>query len=349
MRFIVFGTGAIGGTVAARLSSAGMAVVCIARGEHLTKMRRKGLILHTPEQIITVKPEFVEHPREILFCHDDIVLLCMKSQHTKAALQDLLLAAGKNIPVVCVQNGVANESMASKLFTRVYACVVVVPASYQKAGEVACYASGRSGILDIGLFSKHNTPADSSPDPILDELTAALEWAGFGSRATPAIMDWKYAKLTTNLGNIIQAAVQRPSTNNETDRKTWKDAFRTLTKQLHNEARSCFAAAGISFLTQKDINARCDEDAVNMQADIPGIERTGGSTLQSMLRDTGNIETDYLNGEIVKLGKRYDIPTPANAVMQDVGREIVAEKLGIGHFSIAEILQRIDPGVPAKS
>jgi 2-dehydropantoate 2-reductase len=117
--------------------------------------------------------------------------------------------------------------------------------------------------------------------------------------------------------------------------------LRTLTKALHSEARACFQAAGISYLTQKDINARCEETGVDMQANIPGIDRIGGSTLQSLLRATGNIETDYLNGEIVDLGRKFDIPTPANATMLEISREIVAKNLPVGHFILPEILQRI--------
>jgi len=344
MRFIIFGTGAVGGTIAARLSVAGFSVVCIARGQHLASMRNSGLTLHTPEQVITVHPDCVEHPRDIKFTQEDIVLLCMKSQHTQLALQDLNAAAGSHIPVVCVQNGVVNERMASELFSRVYACIVVVPALYQQPGVVACHASGRSGILDVGLYScRHgNHSADTNTDPILDALANALTRAGFGSKATPAIMDWKYAKLTTNLGNIIQAAVKRPLTDNESERQLWRDSVRSVSKQLHKEAGACYESAGISYLTQKDINARCEEEAVNMRANIAGIDRIGGSTLQSMLRGTGNIETDYLNGEIVNLGKRYNVRTPANAVMQDIGREIMEKSLDIGHFTIKEIFQRIE-------
>jgi 2-dehydropantoate 2-reductase len=33
-------------------------------------------------------------------------------------------------------------------------------------------------------------------------------------------------------------------------------------------------------------------------------------------RGTGHIETDYLNGEIVLLGRQLGIPTPVNAVLQ---------------------------------
>ncbi len=346
MRFIIYGAGAIGGTIAAKLCDVGFPVICIARGEHLRTMRESGLMLHTPERVIQVHPKMVTHPGEIEFRAEDIVLLCMKSQHTGAALQDLHRAAVSNIPVVCVQNGVANERMAAELFSNVYACLVVVPALYLNAGVVACHAGGLGGILDIGRYCNQARPNQETfsiiePDPILESLTQALECAGFGSKVTPAIMAWKYAKLTTNLGNIIQAAIQGAPETDAEAKLAWREEIRTLSKSLYAEAHACFQAAGITYLTQKDINARCEEAGVDMQAGIPGIDRIGGSTLQSMLRATGNIETGYLNGEIVSLGKQFNVSTPANAVMLEISKEIVEQRLPIGHFNLSETMQRI--------
>ena len=50
MRIIVYGVGAIGGTVAAALALAGQEVVGIARGAQLAAIRAGGLLLRTPEQ-----------------------------------------------------------------------------------------------------------------------------------------------------------------------------------------------------------------------------------------------------------------------------------------------------------
>ena len=48
MRAIVYGIGAIGGTVAAALALAGQEVVGIARGAQLEAVRAGGLLLRTP-------------------------------------------------------------------------------------------------------------------------------------------------------------------------------------------------------------------------------------------------------------------------------------------------------------
>ena len=57
------------------------------------------------------------------------------------------------------------------------------------------------------------------------------------------------------------------------------------------------------------------------QRPISGAERGGGSSWQSLRRGTGSIESDYLNGEIVLLGRLHGVPTPVNALLQREANE----------------------------
>jgi 2-dehydropantoate 2-reductase len=59
---------------------------------------------------------------------------------------------------------------------------------------------------------------------------------------------------------------------------------------------------------------------------IKGEERRGGSSWQSLERKLGTIETDYLNGEIVRLGQRYGVPTPVNALLQYLSQRVAIER-----------------------
>src|SRR5574338_1282100 len=104
MRYIVYGAGAIGGIIGARLFERGHDVTLIARGDHLDAMRRDGLTLRTPGETLTLRVPAVAHPSEIAFAPDDVVFLAMKSQHTEAALDDLAAAAPPSVSIVCAQN-----------------------------------------------------------------------------------------------------------------------------------------------------------------------------------------------------------------------------------------------------
>ena len=55
MRYIIYGAGAIGGVIGARLYRAGKEVMLIVRGPHLNAIREQGLTLETPDYAETLK------------------------------------------------------------------------------------------------------------------------------------------------------------------------------------------------------------------------------------------------------------------------------------------------------
>jgi 2-dehydropantoate 2-reductase len=48
---------------------------------------------------------------------------------------------------------------------------------------------------------------------------------------------------------------------------------------------------------------------------VDGADRQGGSTWQSLRRGTGAVEAEFLNGEIVELGRKHGVPTPVNSLL----------------------------------
>jgi 2-dehydropantoate 2-reductase len=74
---------------------------------------------------------------------------------------------------------------------------------------------------------------------------------------------------------------------------------------------------------------------------VAGVTRTGGSSTQSLKRGTGSIETDTLNGEIVLLGRLHGVPTPLNAGLVAVGRELAAKGAQPGSLTETELRQRL--------
>jgi 2-dehydropantoate 2-reductase len=107
MRYIVYGAGAIGGVVGARLFQQGLEVVLIARGDHLSAIRRDGPTSQSPVGSVRLRVPVLGHLSEVAFRGaEDVVLLTTKTQDNAQALGDLRHAAGAQTPVVCLQNGV---------------------------------------------------------------------------------------------------------------------------------------------------------------------------------------------------------------------------------------------------
>ena len=320
MRHIIYGAGSIGGTIGSRLFQNNQEVILIARGDHLKAIQKNELVFKTPHETVTLPIPCVGHPSEISFEDGDVVYLTMKSQHTLNALEDLRDVAGIDIPVICCQNGVANERMASRRFNRVYAMVVMLPASHLEPGMVHAESVNTTGILDAGCYP-------TGTDPLIEEITKTLSQSNFSARANAAIMRFKYAKMLMNLNNSLQALCE-PG-----------DQAADISRMMTKEALECYQVAGIDCASREEFAAR-RADHIKV-APVDGSQRMGGSSWQSVFRGTGSIESDYLNGEIVLLGHLYGVPTPANRVLQQMAICLAKEGGKVGSVSLEEVRKRI--------
>lgn len=324
MRFVVYGAGAIGGVVGGRLADAGHEVVLIARGDHHDAIRDHGLRIVIPDaEPLTLSIPVVSHPAELDFRDDDVVLMAMKSQHTGEALSALLSRAPTSVSVVCVQNGVANELAALRLFDDVYGVCVVCPALHLEPGVVEAPAAPVTGILDVGRFPH-------GMGPRAEQIAAAFASATFESVPRDDIMRWKYRKLLNNLGNAVEALCGPDP------------EARVVHRRARTEGAAVLAAAGIDVVDPEEDAARRG-DGFQWGGDA-ARSRPGGSSWQSLARGTGSIEADYLNGEIVLLGRIHDVPTPVNLLLQQLAASAAREGRRPGTLPIAELIQMLPPG-----
>lgn len=333
MRYVVVGAGAVGGTVGGRLYDAGREVLLIARGEHAAAMRADGLRLALPDRVATIEAPVLESVREAKLVAGDVVLLATKTQDTSAALADVAVAAaGGDVPIVCLQNGVANERMALRRFTNVYGVVVMLPAVLLEPGRIDAQGHPFSGLLDVG-----RVPVGT--DALAARIAADFAASGFVAVDVPDILRWKYAKLLRNLGNAIEALC-----GHDVDDTDWS-IINDLDARMRDEAIACFRAGGISWASDDEWTAR-RRDQVGW-APVEGRTRAGGSTWQSLARGAGSVETDFLNGEISLLGRWYGVPTPVNSRIQQVVARAVSDRRAPGTMSHTELLAAIDAREPS--
>jgi 2-dehydropantoate 2-reductase len=322
MRIIVVGAGAVGGVVAANLALAGTPVVAVARGEHARVMREAGLRYESPSGTRVVELPVATSISELDVADDDVFVLGVKSQDTAGVLDDLRAAGVVDQPIVCMQNGVDNERQALRLFPNVYGICVMLPADHLSPGVVRVWTSPSSGLLDVGRYP-HGV------DDLSAKLAATLEAATFGSIPRADIMSWKYRKLLMNLGNAIEAVCGREGFGGR------------LHEMVQAEGDAVLAAAGIAVTSVEDDLARRG-DALKIQPVGDDQRRAGGSTWQSLRRGTGTIETDYLTGEIVLLGRLHGVPTPANQALQLATAEMARSGEPPASRSVDDVLGIID-------
>jgi 2-dehydropantoate 2-reductase len=316
MRYVVFGAGAVGCVVGGRLHAAGRDVVLVARGDHLLALQGDGLLLRTPDGDERLAVPAVGSVAELELAADDVVLLAVKSQDTVAALEQLVAVAPPDVAVVCAQNGIANEVEALRRFRHVYAMCVILPSQFTAPGVVVQQSSPSAGVLDLGRY-----PAGA--DARAEAIAADLEAASFRAAADPDIMRKKHRKLLMNLGNALDALCG------------WEARSSDLYKEAQAEGFAALSAAGLDVQTAEEEAAR-REGGVSLKP-VAGEERGGSSSWQSLARGTGTIETDYLNGEVVLLGRRHGVPTPVNEALQRLAVAAAREGRPAGSVPLEEV------------
>ena len=229
----------------------------------------------------------------------DVALVATKTQDVATAIAQI-----PEVPIVCATNGIAAERIVGP---RAIGACVYLPATHLEPGVVQAWSAPLVGAVDVG-------------EP-MHELAAALRAAGFASEVRADIMRWKRGKLLSNLGNAIEALCGPSARRGALDHKA------------RDEGTACYRAAGLDWPGEAEEQAR---RAGIGSRPIAGKTRGGGSTWQSLVRGKP-LEVDYLNGEIVRLGAQFGVPTPINAGLLELANAATRP----GEMTEAELAARL--------
>jgi 2-dehydropantoate 2-reductase len=332
VRYVVLGAGAVGSAVGALLADSGHEVALVARGQHAEAISREGLRVATPDRVLQLELPVHTDAAAVGLRDGDVLLLTTKTQQTASLLDAVARlpvgesSAAGSLPICCLQNGVTNERIAARRFADVYGVVVMMPAVLLEPGRVEAQGAPYSGLLDIGRWP-------DGTDEVATTVAEALSRSNFVSRAVADVMRWKYAKLLRNVGNALEALA-----GHDLDDVAMQLVV-DLDRRAREEAEACFRAAGIDWASDDEWTARRRDQV--QHALVEGKPRSGGSTWQSLARGAGSVETDYLNGEIVLLGREYAVPTPVNLTLQRLAAGAAHDQLPPGAMTPQEIEKEI--------
>ncbi|MEU4238235.1 rhodanese-like domain-containing protein [Actinoplanes sp. NPDC026619] len=326
-RYIVIGAGAVGASLAAELHRAGVETLLVARGAHLAALRDGGLRYVRPDGEHTLRLPVAAGPAEVELAEGDVLLLATKTQDTAAAIvawawQPVKRADGSagtaaaDLPIVTLQNGLENERIALRSFEHVIGGVVWIPALHLEPGVVVNRGTPEPAVLWLGRYPEG---ADRVAATIADDLRRG----SLTVHVVPDVAAHKAAKLLGNLVNGLDA-LYPPS-----------ELRAAAVAALRDEARAVYAAAGITPATP-------DPGGFGA-AEIPGRERGGNSTWQSLARQAPP-EIDYLSGEIVLLGRLHGVATPHNEAIRRRIHRAVAEATPAGSLGDADLARTL-PGL----
>ena len=334
-RYVIVGAGAIGGTVGAMLTRANVPTLLVARGRHAEVLSAAGITLRTPDGTIRTAVAAAARPEDVRLTDRDVLVFTTKTQQLDAALQQwvdqpvhgpdgISGAAGELLPAITALNGVAAEEKALRYFRRVFGICVWLPAAHLEPGEVAVRSWPVAGQFHVSRWPASIGTRDDTA--LLTSLAEAWSAAGILVRIVDDVAPWKYNKLLSNLGNAVGALAAESTDTGE------------LLAAVRSEGEGVLRSAGIDFVSfETSKAARADGPTIRP---IPGWNSAASnSTWQSLSRNTGNVETDFLNGEIVRLAHRHGSAAPLNAALARAARLAVRDGRGPGSYSAEQFAE----------
>jgi 2-dehydropantoate 2-reductase len=294
MRYVIMGTGGIGGFFGAKLAASGEDVWFVARGKHLDAMKANGLKVITtggtfniPQEKVTGEPATIGSA--------DVVLFCVKTYDNERAARQIAPILNEHSVVLSLQNGVDN---IDKIRPHLPRCIVYAGAAY-----ISVRITAPGEITETGGFQRIVFgPTGGDMAPVARDIHAAFLRAGVKCDLLENISKelWKKYIFIASMG-----------------------ALTALSRLTHGEILSNPRMLSVTFDAMREIEAIAwklgiDVEPLDEAKVIEGLKRFDKDTRSSMYFDLVSgkpMEVEALNGAVVRFGEQLGIPTPIHRVI----------------------------------
>jgi 2-dehydropantoate 2-reductase len=314
---LIWGAGAIGGTIGAHLAQAGHAVLLVdAVTEHIAAMRERGLIIEGPVSNFTQTVN-VTTPDEVTGRFGRI-LLCVKAHHTEAAARQLAPHLAEGGYVASFQNGL-NEFVIGRVIglPNVVGAFINFGADYLEPGRIlfggrgACVLGELDGAMTPRLAALHAVLTDFEPGAIMTDNILGYLWGKLGYGAllfATALTDDSIADVLDDTGS--RAVLTRVAR----EVMTVAAAKRIVPQGFNGFDPASFAPSG---------SAAAVAAAMDVMV---AFNRRSAKSHSGIWRDLAvrkrRTEVDAQLGPVVAEGAALGVPTPCNARLVEMIHEI---------------------------
>lgn len=320
LTILSFGAGAIGTYIGGSLAACGHRVVFIEQPAVLEKLKKGGMHLDLSidprrsdnAEISLSSPhvEFVPSFSEALaFGPFDVALFALKSFDTETVLASLGTDLSKLPPILCLQNGVANEDLIAKYVgaDKVIYGTVTSAIGRRDAGSIVL-----EKLRGVGVALGH---------PLSARLVAAMDEAMLNARTFNEPRSMKWSKMLTNLLANATSAIL-----NMTPSQVFADP--SLAKLEIGQIKECLAvmrSQGIRVVDLPGTPVKALAFAMNLPLWlsqpflVKAIGGGRGAKMPSFHIDLYSgrkkSEVDFLNGAVSNVGMKAGVPTPINTLL----------------------------------
>ena len=300
MRLGIFGTGAIGVLLTYKLIKAGHNPFIYSRGESLSALQERGLIVHSEDSIDVLTP--IEY--SILNSEQslDIAIICCKQN----SVSELTIIAEKHLAsdgfVIAIQNGLGHLDRVASVVGRgrtIGACIThgsnrIGPAEIKLGGE---------GRIIIGPLDKQNFTGRYG---LFERLIEMFDDANLSPVPSPEILPSIWEKLLLNLAiNPISAICGVRNG--------------VLLSSPLNELAISVMMEGATVAELEGIHI----DFEKLQSSLNEVLASTAENRCSMLQDVMNgipTEVDWICGAIVERAEIHGVPVPRTQTLWDLVR-----------------------------
>ncbi|MFN2200299.1 MAG: ketopantoate reductase family protein [Caldilineaceae bacterium] len=317
MKLLIWGAGAIGGTIGAYLARAGHDVVFVdVVEEHVAAINERGLSITGPIDEFTVTAQ--AYTPESLAGEYETVLLCVKAQDTRAAAKSIAPYLSADGYIVSVQNGL-NELVIKEIVgaERTVGAFVNFGADYMGPGTVLF--GGRGAVVLGELDGAHTERIAVLHSAFLDFDKNAI--------VTDNIFGYLWGKLAYGAQLFVTALTNDSIADCLAD-PDYRDLYIAIAKEVLRVA----AAKDITPQAFNGFDPNAFLPDAPMEVSVKSLDemvahnRKSAKTHSGIWRDLAvrkrRTEADAQLGPIVDAGKRSGVPTPLTTRLLELVHDI---------------------------
>lgn len=323
MNFLVFGAGAVGAWLGAKLARSGHDVTCVGRESFVQAVSREGLRVTLPNgeawQLRNIRA--ATRVADCAMLKFDFVLVCVKAYDVDEAIHQLRPLAERlpDLKFITCQNGVGAEEKFASAFgvARVLAAVTTTPVSQLAPGVVR--VEKLSGGEGLAWLEDRRPKTEDGESSSVSGLPSALS-----AKIYPDYRAMKWSKLFLNvMGNAASAITGKTAAQIYSDPELFRQELGML-----REVAAVMRAQGIGFVNLPGAPAAVLAQAVRflpaalLQPALARVVAGGrGDKRPSLFYDaqnhTGRSEVTWLNGAVAAAGARVGALAPINQRLTD--------------------------------
>lgn len=338
LKVLTFGAGAIGTYIGGSLALAGHPLVFVEQPKVAEELRRRGMRLDlTLDKRRKTKDAHLLDPSAFVIVSSleealrygpfDLALFALKSFDTPAALEGIKPFTDKMPPILCLSNGVANEPAIAQ----------ALGADKVIYGTVTS-AIGRRGAGDI-VLEKLRGVGIARGHALSEKLNDAFNRAYLNSRLYDDAASMKWSKMLTNLiANPTSAILDMTAAEIFANKELYRVEIAML-----KECLAVMEAQGLKVvdLPGTPVRALAFATKLPLWLSKPFLSKAAGAGRGAKMPSfhidlhsgRGKSEVDYLHGEVVRAGEKYNVPTPVNKVLTETLLALTRGEIPLEEFA----------------